>query len=177
MPDILEGINDKMVRRHPHVFGENQTLDSARVKENWNKQKQKEKARESVLDGVTKSSPGLLTSFIIGTRVSSFGFDWQQPHDVLQKVKEELAELEGAIEEKKKDEIAGEIGDLLFSIANLSRHLAVNPEIALRKANQKFIRRFRYIEEKLNQEGRELEETSLEDMDRIWEEAKKKYPA
>lgn len=174
MADILEGINNKMIRRHPHVFGKKREENSARVRETWNKQKQQEKERESVLDGVTKSSPALLTSFMIGARVSSFGFDWSQPMDVLHKVKEEVAELEEAIQKKKKEEISDEIGDVLFSLANLSRHFDVNPEIALRKANQKFIRRFRFIEDMLKQKGKELREASLEEMDRIWEEAKKR---
>jgi len=173
MADILEGINNKMIRRHPHVFGKKREENSARVRETWNKQKQQEKERESVLDGVTKSSPALLTSFMIGARVSSFGFDWSQPMDVLHKVKEEVAELEEAIQKKKKEEISDEIGDVLFSLANLSRHFDVNPEIALRKANKKFIRRFRFIEDMLKQKGKELREASLEEMDRIWEEAKK----
>ena len=174
MADILEGINNKMIRRHPHVFGKKREENSARVRETWNKQKQQEKERESVLDGVTKSSPALLTSFMIGARVSSFGFDWSQPMDVLHKVKEEVAELEEAIQKKKKEEISDEIGDVLFSLANLSRHFDVNPEIALRKANKKFIRRFRFIEDMLKQKGKELREASLEEMDRIWEEAKKR---
>jgi uncharacterized protein YabN with tetrapyrrole methylase and pyrophosphatase domain len=109
----------------------------------------------------------------MGVRASSFGFDWGHPGDVLQKVKEEITELEKAIEIKNKDEIFDEIGDLLFSLANLSRHFDVNPEIALREANQKFMRRFRFMEKKINREGGELEAASLDEMERIWEEAKK----
>jgi MazG family protein len=172
--DILDGINNKMIRRHPHVFGKKREENSARVKEFWNRQKLQEKERESVLDGMTKSSPALLTSFMIGTRVSSFGFDWSQPIDVLLKVKEELAELEEAVQKMNRQEISSEIGDVLFSLANLSRQFDVNPEIALRKANQKFIRRFRFIEEKLKQKGTELGEASLEEMDKLWEEAKRR---
>jgi tetrapyrrole methylase family protein/MazG family protein len=174
MADILEGINKKMIRRHPHVFGEGRVEDSAEVMQTWNQQKQQEKERDSVLDGMTKTSPALLTSFMIGIRVSSFGFDWSQPMDVFHKIKEEVAELEEAVQRKKKEEISAEIGDILFSVVNLSRHLDVNPEIALRTANQKFIRRFRFIEDKLKQKGMELREASLEEMDRIWEEAKKR---
>jgi len=171
--DILEGINKKMIRRHPHVFGKRREENSARVRQAWNEQKQAEKERDSVLDGMTKSSPALLTSFQIGVRVSSFGFDWNHPMDVLQKVKEEVEEMEKAIQENRKEDISFEIGDVLFSLANLSRHFDVNPEIALRAANQKFIRRFRFIEKRLKQEGKELGQASLEEMDRIWEEAKK----
>jgi uncharacterized protein YabN with tetrapyrrole methylase and pyrophosphatase domain len=105
--------------------------------------------------------------------VSSYGFDWHNPTDVLQKVKEEVIELEKAIQTKQKDEISNEIGDILFSLANLSRHTEVNPEIALRKANQKFIRRFRFVEQRIKQENKGWEQVSLEEMERIWEEAKK----
>jgi len=174
MTDILEGINKKMIRRHPHVFGKKSEADSARVWEAWNKQKQVEKDRESVLDGITKSSPALLSAYQIGVRVSAFGFDWSQPSDVLRKVKEEVAELEKAIQEGQKEEISAEIGDVLFSLANLSRHFVVNPEIALRESNRKFIRRFRFIENRLKQEGKELGQAGLEEMDKIWEEAKKR---
>jgi MazG family protein len=174
MSDILEGINKKMIRRHPHVFGKKRKENSARVLQAWNKQKQSEKERESVFDGMSKSSPALLTSYQIGVRASSFGFDWSQSPDVLEKVKEEVAELEKAIQDKQKEEIFAEIGDILFSLANLSRHLDVNPEIALREANNKFIRRFRFIEDRLKQMGKELGQVDLEEMDRIWEEAKKK---
>jgi tetrapyrrole methylase family protein/MazG family protein len=171
--DILEGIINKMIRRHPHVFGKKIQENSAGVWQAWNIQKQAEKDRESALDGMTKSSPALLTSFQMGVRASSFGFDWSHPVDVLQKVKEEIMELEKAIQDKRKDEIFDEIGDLLFSLANLSRHFDVNPEIALREANQKFMRRFRFMEKKMNQEGKALGKAGLEEMERIWEEAKK----
>ena len=173
MTDILEGINNKMIRRHPHVFGTRQQENAAGVQDSWNKQKQEEKERMSVLDGVTKSSPALLASFQLGVRASSVGFDWSDPSHVLQKVKEEVAELEQAIRSKEEKEISAEIGDILFSLANLSRSLDVNPEIALRESNRKFAQRFRFIESKLKQEGKDLAQASLEEMDRIWEEAKK----
>jgi len=171
--DILEGINNKMIRRHPHVFGNKHHKNSAGVRQAWNEQKQTEKERESVLDEMTKSNPALLTAFQLGERVSSFGFDWRHPMDVLQKVKEEVVELEKAIQKKQNDEIFNEIGDILFSLANLSRHFDVNPEIALRKANQKFMRRFRFVEQRIKQENKEWEQVRLEEMEKIWEEAKK----
>jgi len=174
MVDVLEGINKKMIRRHPHVFEKKREENSAGVADAWNKQKQAEKERKSVLEGITKSCPALLAAYQIGVRTSSFRFDWVQSMDVLQKVKEEVAELEEAIQNKQKKEISVEVGDILFSLANLSRHFEVNPEIALRKANQKFMRRFRFIENKLKQDGRELGKASLEEMDQIWEEAKKR---
>ena len=173
MSDILDGINQKMIRRHPHVFGDEHLKSSARVWEAWNRQKQQEKERESLFEGITKTTPALLASFQIGLRASSCGFDWKKPLDVLQKVKEEVTELEKAVQEKKEEDIAKEIGDILFSMANVSRHFGVNPEIALKQANQKFIQRFRFIEQKLKEEGGKLGQASLEDMDRMWEEAKK----
>lgn len=173
MADILDGINRKMIRRHPHVFGEISRENASRVKEQWNEQKQMEKERESVLEGMTSSSPSLLASFMIGARVSSYGFDWSHSMDVLQKVKEEVAELEDAVKSLDKDKITDEIGDILFSLANLSRHLDVNPELALRRSNQKFIQRFRYMENRVKREGKDLKTVPLEEMDRIWEEAKK----
>lgn len=172
MTEILEGINEKMIRRHPHVFGKKSQANSASVWETWNKQKKEEKGRESVLEGMTKSSPALLSAYQIGVRVSAFGFDWRQPSDVIEKVKEEVSELEKAVQEKQREEISAEIGDILFSLANLSRHLDVNPEIALRESNRKFIRRFRFVENRLMQEGKELGHVSLAEMEKIWEEAK-----
>ncbi len=174
MTDILEGINRKMIRRHPHVFDKKQTKSSSNVLEAWNRQKQAEKERESVFNGITKSTPALLSAYQIGTRASTYGFDWSKPIDVFRKVKEEVTELEEAILEGKTKAVAAEMGDILFALANLSRHLDVNPEIALRDSNQKFIQRFRFIESKLKQEGKELGQASLEEMDQIWEEAKKR---
>jgi tetrapyrrole methylase family protein/MazG family protein len=172
--EILEGINDKMIRRHPHVFGNAQQKDAVGVMQAWNEQKKREKERASVLDGITKSSPALLTAFQVGERASSLRFDWQKSIEVLQKVKEEVGELEEAIRKKGKAEIFDEMGDILFSLANLSRHVAVNPEIALREANKKFMRRFRFVEKKIQQGNKNGRQISLEEMERFWEEAKGK---
>lgn len=130
--------------------------------------------KEFLFDDMIKSFPALLEAFQIGLRVSAYGFDWKNPRDVLQKVKEEITELEMAIEEKKHDKMAEEMGDILFSMANMSRHLGINPEIALKKANNKFIKRFNYIEKKLKEDGKELSQTSLKEMDKFWEQAKNK---
>jgi tetrapyrrole methylase family protein/MazG family protein len=176
MADVLDGINEKMIRRHPHVFGAKLLKGTAEVWEAWNKQKESEKERESIFDGVIKSSPSLLTAFQIGVRASSYGFDWHQSVDALQKAKEEMAELERAIQDKKEEQMMDEIGDVLFSLVNVSRHLGVNPEIALREANKKFIWRFRFIERKLKKGGKKLGQVSLDEMDRLWEESKKNNP-
>ncbi|MBE0460867.1 MAG: hypothetical protein IBX60_04450 [Candidatus Aminicenantes bacterium] len=136
--------------------------------------KKSKKRHESIFDGIEKHSPALHAAHLIGCRVSFYGFDWNQASSVLQKVKEEVNELDEAIKLEKKAQIKEEIGDLLFSIATLSRHLGINPEIALKQTNYKFIRRFNYIEQKLKKEGKRLGQVNLERMDEIWEEAKSK---
>ena len=170
--DVLEGIIQKMIRRHPHVFARKSIETSKKVFNKWQRQKKAEKDRLSLFDGMAKCFPSLLEAFQIGHRVSPYGFDWEQPLDALQKVKEELCELENAIGTGKEDEILHEIGDIFFSLANVSRHLGINPEVALKHANKKFIRRFQFIEKRLKERGKELENASLEEMDEIWEEAK-----
>jgi len=172
--DVLEGINQKMIRRHPHVFAQKNIKTSKKVVDEWCRQKKEEKERQSILDGMAKCFPSLMEAFQIGLRVSPYGFDWSQPLDALKKVKEEISELEKALEAKKEDEIFREIGDILFSMASVSRLLGVNPEIALRQASKKFIKRFKFIEKKLEEKGKELSQVALEEMDEIWEEAKEK---
>jgi len=171
--DVLEGINKKMIRRHPHVFGEKKIKSSNQVSTEWNQQKKKEKKEDYVIGKTAKHSPALLESFLIGKRASSFGFDWKKPEHVIKKLKEEIKEIGKAIESEEKSKVFEEIGDLLFAVSNVSRHLKVNPEIALKKANQKFVKRFQYIEKKMKEKGIDLEKASLEEMDKLWEEAKK----
>ncbi len=172
--DVLEGINQKMIRRHPHVFGPQRIEDSAKVVDLWNQKKKKEKERQFVLDGLATHIPSLLKAFQIGQRVSLFGFDWKSPLDALEKVREELDEFEKALQTRNGEEIAEEIGDLLFSLVNISRLLDVNPEIALRQTNNKFGKRFRYIEERLKERGDEIGKVSLDELDVLWNEAKTK---
>jgi len=171
--DVLEGINQKMIGRHPHVFAHKRIETSREVIDEWLQRKKKEKERGSVFDGFSNSTPSLLAAFQIGSCVSHYGFDWNKPMDALKKVKEEISELEKVIKAQDKEEISGEIGDVFFSLANVSRLLGLNPEIALKQTNRKFIKRFKYIEKKLEEEKKELEKVSLEEMDKIWEEAKK----
>ncbi len=173
--DVLVGINQKMIRRHPHVFGPYPIDNSNEVINLWNQQKKKEKTRSSVLDGMASNLPSLLKAFQIGQRVSSYGFDWKRPLLALEKVREELDELEKALQSDNKEEAAEEIGDLLFSLANVSRLLGVNPEIALRQTNEKFNRRFRYIEERLEEQGDELGKVSLDELNILWEASKAKF--
>lgn len=170
--DSLELINKKMIHRHPHVFGQKVIESSDRVIYEWHRQKQEEKERSSIFEGWVKSAPALLEAFQIGQRVAAYGFDWGQAKEALTKVKEEIAELEEAVDRGRESEISEEMGDLLFSLANVSRLLGLNPELALKQTNRKFIKRFQYIEKKLKSEGKELGEVSLAEMDKIWEQAK-----
>lgn len=172
--DVLEGIVQKMTRRHPHVFGQKKLKTRERVINQWHHQKKEEKERESLFDGMARNAPSLLESFQIGLRVSPYGFDWPHPLEALQKIKEEIAELEKAIEKKKHDEVFDELGDMFFAMANVARLLGVNPEIALKHTNQKFINRFRYIEKRLKERGKDLAQANMEEMDELWEKAKNK---
>jgi len=173
--EVLDGINQKMIRRHPHVFGPERKETAREVIDEWLQGKRLEKKRESLFDGFPNSTPSLLAAFQIGLRVSHYGFDWSNAREALQKVKEEMAELEKAIDTQQKAELFQEMGDVFFSLANVSRLMGINPEIALRKTNKKFIKRFKYIEKRLKKEKKELSQVSLEEMDKIWEEAKAKF--
>ena len=172
--EVLDGINQKMIRRHPHVFGPGRKETSREVVDEWIRGKQEEKERESLFDRFPNSTPSLLAAFQIGLLVSHYGFDWNQAQEALQKVKEEVAELEKVIDAQDKGELSREMGDIFFSLVNVSRLLNINPEIALRQANKKFIERFKYIEKKLKEKRKQLGQVSLEEMDKIWEEAKEK---
>lgn len=172
--DVLEGINRKMIRRHPHVFGREVLENSDEVIENWNRQKDREKERRSALEGIPNNLPSLLEAFQIGQRVAGRGFDWDHPRDVLQKVHEELLELEEALDSEQEANVLEELGDLFFSLANLCRHLGINPEIALRSTNKKFVKRFSFVENKIKEQGREGERLALDELDALWKEAKKR---
>ncbi len=174
--DVVENINQKMIRRHPHVFGDKTIASSSEVLDAWNQGKQQEKKRQSLFDGIVKLAPALHSAYQIGLRVSSYGFDWENPSDALEKVKEEVSELESAMKIGAKEHIFQEIGDAFFALTNVSRKLGVNPEIALKKANEKFMLRFESLEKELVAKGKSLGETSLEEMDDIWEQIKDREP-
>jgi MazG family protein len=161
-----------MIRRHPHVFGGKTIASSSEVLDLWNQGKKQEKKRQSLFDGIVKLAPALHSAYQIGLRVSSYGFDWDNPSDALDKVKEEVSELESALKIGAKEHIFQEIGDAFFALTNVSRKLGINPEIALKKANEKFMLRFESLEKELVLKGKSLSETSLEEMDEIWEEIK-----
>jgi tetrapyrrole methylase family protein/MazG family protein len=170
--DVLDGINQKMVRRHPHVFGAKKVESARRVLDEWIRQKKAEKKRASHFEGISRIAPSLLAAFQIGLRVSHVGFDWPGPAEALQKVKEEIGELEKALKTRRRKEAEEEIGDVFFALANVSRLLGLNPEIALRRASDKFMRRFSKLEKRLQARGEELGRASLEEMDKIWDEIK-----
>jgi tetrapyrrole methylase family protein/MazG family protein len=174
--DVLATITDKLRRRHPHVFGEVKAETAQEVLFNWEQIKQAErrkaKGEASLLDGVPRELPALLRAHRLQEKASRVGFDWAEAEEVLRKVEEELAELRAAMEGQAVDRMEAEMGDLLFALVNLSRFIAVNPEEALRKTIARFIARFRYIEEELARSGRLLRQTSLQEMDALWADAK-----
>ena len=176
MRDVLAAIKEKLIRRHPHVFGAVKAETAQEVLFNWEQIKQTERRqvndRSSVLDGVPRELPALLRAHRLQEKASRVGFDWTEAREVLRKVEEELTELRAAMDGRAADRVEAELGDLLFALVNLSRFLAVNPEEALRKTIARFIARFRYIEEELSRRGRSLRQATLQEMDALWAEAK-----
>jgi nucleoside triphosphate diphosphatase len=171
--DSLRAIADKLVRRHPHVFGGAAGVDTAgKVVEQWEAIKAREQKdegrRRALLSGVPRALPALLRAHEIGTRVAAVGFDWDHAADVIAKIEEEVDELRSAAAGEGADRVEEEMGDLLFSIANLARKLGVEPESALRKANEKFSARFEALEHAFEQQGRSVHEATLEEMEEVW---------
>ncbi|MCZ7554961.1 MAG: nucleoside triphosphate pyrophosphohydrolase [Bacteroidia bacterium] len=171
--DVLRAIIDKLVRRHPHIFGDVLVSGSADVMKNWEQIKMEE-GRESVIDGVPATLPALLRAWRMQDKASKIGFDWEKPDDVMDKVREELEELHAATEKHDLDAMESEVGDVLFSIVNYCRFIGVNPENALRRTIQKFDRRFRHVERRLREEGRLPSDATLDEMDVYWDEAKRR---
>jgi MazG family protein len=172
--DVIRGINQKLIFRHPHVFGERKVKNSCEVIQNWEEIKKTEGNR-SVLSGVPVSLPAMVKSHRIQDKARAVGFDWKNREEVWDKVAEELHEVkQEMINGRSKEKMEEEIGDLLFSIVNAARLYDIEPETALEKTNRKFIRRFSYLEEQANLSGKSLKEMSLEEMETIWQEAKSK---
>ena len=171
--DVANAICDKLVNRHPHIYGDVKVIDADDVKRNWEQIKLKE-GKKSVLEGVPRSLPALVKANRIQDKVAGVGFDWEEPQQVFEKVQEELAELQVEVHAGNKDKIEAEFGDVLFSMINYARFLGVNPENALERTNKKFIERFQYLETKAKQNGKEMNDMSLEEMDVYWNEAKTK---
>jgi XTP/dITP diphosphohydrolase len=171
--DVIHDICEKLIRRHPHIYG-NVNADSAdKVKQNWESLKQSEKSgKSSVLDGVPSSLNSLIKSYRIQEKVSAVGFDWEKPEQVYDKVKEELDEFEKERLKGNREKITEEFGDVLFALVNYARLINIDPDTALEKTNQKFIKRFRYLEEKARLLNKPLRQMTLEEMNHIWEEAK-----
>ncbi|MCU7498175.1 MAG: nucleoside triphosphate pyrophosphohydrolase [Ignavibacteria bacterium] len=172
LEEVVQGITDKLIRRHPHVFGETEVNGSNDVTRNWEKIKLSE-GRESVLEGVPKMLPSLQRAHRLQEKASKVGFDWQNKEDVWKKVIEEIEEMHESEKSGDKDELEKEIGDVFFSLVNYSRFLGVNPENALRRTNEKFISRFDYVQKKIRETGRQISDANLEEMDKYWEESKK----
>jgi MazG family protein len=187
--DVIEQVHAKMVRRHPHVFGETTAGDSAEVLRNWEAIKAEEKraagklagdaAGSSILDGVSTKAPALMEAHQISTKVARVGFDWTRIKDIFEKLQEEVDELREAIEthagsqsESDHAQVREEIGDLLFVVTNIARRLNVEPEAALKLSNRKFRQRFGYIESRLRKQNRKFDETTLDELEELWQEAK-----
>lgn len=169
--EVIYGLQDKLVRRHPHVFG-NLNVDSEdEVAQNWESIKMEE-GKDSVLDGIPKHLPSLIRAQRMQEKTSNIGFDWSESDDVWNKVEEEMQELKVALDENELNKMEDEFGDLLFSLVNMARYEGINAEDSLRQTNMKFEQRFRYIENKLKDYDQTLEETDLSEMDKFWEEAK-----
>lgn len=172
--DSITAIHDKLVRRHPHVFGDVEAKDADQVLTNWEKLKSEERKAEnkSVLSGVPQAMPALLKASRLTEKAARVGFDWRRTEDVFHKIDEELGELREAVDGGEKNDIHEEIGDLLFTIANIARKVDVNPEEALQSTNRKFMRRFESMESRVREQSRNIDDLSLEEMDALWDEAK-----
>jgi XTP/dITP diphosphohydrolase len=170
--DVANSICDKLINRHPHIYGDVEVANEEEVKQNWEKLKLKE-GKSSVLEGVPKSLPALVKASRIQDKVAGVGFDWEAPNQVWEKVEEEIAEFKAEVANANKEHMESEFGDVLFSMINYARFLKINPENALERTNKKFIKRFQYLEQKAKELNKPLSEMTLSEMDVYWEEAKK----
>jgi len=171
MADVTNSICEKLIERHPHIYGDVKVADEEEVKKNWENLKLKS-GNKSVLEGVPMSLPALVKASRIQDKVAGVGFDWEEPQQVIEKLKEELEELKVEVQAQDQDKMEAEFGDVLFSLINYARFLKINPENALERTNKKFIKRFQYLEEKAKEKNKPLTEMSLAEMDIFWEEAK-----
>ena len=169
--DVANAICDKLVNRHPHIYGDVKVLNEDDVKRNWEQIKLKE-GKKSVLEGVPRSLPALVKANRIQDKVAGVGFDWEEPQQVFEKVQEELGELQEEVQKGDIEKIEAEFGDVLFSMINYARFLGVNPENALERTNKKFIKRFQYLENSAKEIGKDMKDMTLEEMDIYWNKAK-----
>lgn len=171
--DVIKDINEKLVKRHPHIYSDVKVENEEQVKENWEKIKLKD-GKKKVLSGVPKSLPAMVKAYRIQEKARGVGFDWEKPHQVWDKVMEELNELKAEVDTNAcHEKVEEEFGDLLFALINYSRFINVNPENALERTNKKFIERFEYLEKTSKENGKDLKRMSLKEMDVFWNEAKK----
>lgn len=171
--DVASDICDKLIRRHPHIFGDKKKLKPQEVRDQWERIKVENNEKDSVLSGVPRSMPSLLLGYRVSEKAAGVGFDWEDPKDIFDKFREEIAEFETEFSSKTKEGMTAELGDLMFALVNLARKTGVDPERALRGTISRFIDRFGYIEKSLKKKGRTFSETSLEEMEELWQEAKK----
>ena len=169
--DVANGICDKLIDRHPHIYGDVEVADEEEVKRNWENLKLKE-GKKSVLEGVPRSLPAVVKASRIQEKVAGVGFDWEKPEQVFEKFQEELGELQHEIETENKNKMEAEFGDVMFSMINYARFLGINPENALERTNKKFISRFQYLEAKAAEKNKALKDMTLAEMDVFWNEAK-----
>jgi len=172
--DVINGVCDKLVHRHPHIYGDVKVNDEVEVKKNWEKLKLKE-GKKSVLEGVPGSLPAIVKAFRIQEKVRGIGFDWDNKSQIWEKVLEEIEELKAEVENKNKERIESEFGDVLFALINYARFIDVNPEDALERCNKRFIKRFQIMEKKLKEEEKDLLDMNLDQMNKYWRWAKNKY--
>ncbi|MCM1333237.1 MAG: nucleoside triphosphate pyrophosphohydrolase [Bacteroides sp.] len=171
--DVADKLNNKLIFRHPHVFGDTEVKNSSQVEQNWEQIKLKEKGgNRTVLAGVPSSLPAMIKAFRVQEKAANVGFDWEERRQVWDKVKEEFAEVEAEINNMDHEKMEAEFGDLFFSLINAARLYKINPENALEKTNRKFISRFNYVEEQITKSGKNIKQESLTVMDRLWNEAK-----
>ena len=169
--DVANGISEKLINRHPHIYGDVKVETEDEVKQNWENIKLKE-GKNSVLEGVPNGLPSLVKANRIQDKVAGVGFDWERPEQVFEKLKEELGELQEEVEANNADKMESEFGDVLFSMVNYARFLKINPENALERTNKKFIKRFQYLEAKAKEAGKSIKDMTLSEMDVFWEAAK-----
>ncbi len=170
--DVANAISEKLIYRHPHIYGDVKVKDEKEVKENWEKLKLKE-GKKSVLEGVPKSLPALVKAMRLQEKAKGVGFDWENKNQVWEKVEEEIQEFKVEADKKEQKKMEEEFGDLLFSLINYARFMDINPETALEKTNKKFINRFQFLERKIKEEGKDLKDMSLEEMEKYWQKSKK----
>jgi tetrapyrrole methylase family protein/MazG family protein len=170
--DIITSIADKMVERHPHIFGDKTLTTPEEVNRSWEEIKAKKRGGDSVLDGVSENLSALVVAEKFGRRAHEIGFDWDRPEDVIAKLEEEVEELSEAIQNNDPAGMEDEIGDMLFTMVNISRFVGVNPELALKKTNRKFSERFRHMEKNTVRSGRSFRTMSIDEMERLWQNAK-----